>query len=133
MDVTLLLCDSAEESGGKLYILGAGWNNVSADVLFNMALAILIAIPWDRANHQVTVLAKLMTADGEPVVMGDQQVAATGQLEVGRPPGTKPGSALNVPIALKFGGVVLPAGGYRWEIEVDGQQMATAPFHAIQR
>lgn len=133
MDVTLLLCDAAEESGGKLYILGAGWSQVTADAPFNMALAVLVSVPWDRANHQIDLLAKLMTADGEQVAVGDQEVGASGKLEVGRPPGTKPGTALNVPIALKFGGVVLPAGGYRWEVEVDGQLMATAPFQSIQR
>ena len=26
MDVTMLLCDAAQESGGKLYILGGGWS-----------------------------------------------------------------------------------------------------------
>lgn len=131
MDVTLLLCDSADEIGGKLYVLGGGWSIGPANVPLNMALAILLIIPWDQANRQFKVQAQLMTDDGEHVEVGGQQVVNEGLLEVGRPPGTKPGSGLNTPIVLKVNGLVLEPGGYRWELMVDGTQMATAPFRAI--
>ena len=132
MEVTLLLCDAAENVGGKLYILGGGWSQVTADAPFNMALAVLVAVPWDRTNHGIQVAAKLMTEDGEPVVIGEDPVGATGTFEIGRPPGTKPGTQFNAPLVLRFNGVALAAGGYRWEFDVDGTQMATAPFRAIQ-
>lgn len=132
MEVTLLLCDSADEVGGKLYVLGGGWSLLQApNTPVNMALAILIAVPWDQANRRHTVAARLMTDDGEPFTMGDQQVVASGELEVGRPAGMKPGFPLNTPVALKFNGLVMPPGGYRWEFEVDGTIMATAPFRVI--
>jgi len=130
LEVTLLLCDAADESNGKLYVLGGGWNTMVPDQPINMALALLIAVPWDQANRKFTVLATLMTADGQQVRMEDQDVAATGQLEVGRPVGMKPGSPLNVPFALRFNGIALPEGGYRWEVQIDGTLMATAPFRA---
>jgi hypothetical protein len=128
VDVTLLLCDSADESGGKLYVLGGGWSVGPADTPLNMALAILLIIPWDQANKQFTVEAQLMTADGDPVEMEGQMVLNGAVLEVGRPPGTKPGTGLNTPFVLKANGLVLPPGGYRWELRVDGTQMATAAF-----
>jgi hypothetical protein len=93
-----------------------------------MALAILVIVPWDQANQQFTIEAQLMTEDGEPVAMEDQTVMNGGQLEVGRPPGIKPGSGLNTPFVLKFNGLVLEPGGYRWELRIDGTQMATASF-----
>jgi hypothetical protein len=39
---------------------------------------------------------------------------------------------LNVPIALKFNGIALTAGGYRWEVFVDGEQRAIAPFRVLE-
>ena len=44
--VTMLLCDAAQQQGGKLYILGGGWTTINfQQVPFNMALAIKLAIP----------------------------------------------------------------------------------------
>jgi hypothetical protein len=89
--VTLLLCDAAEEVGGKLYILGGGWALLQApDTPLNMALAILIAVPWDQANEEHDVEAVLVTDDGERVQIEAQEVSASGQFEAGRPPGLKP-------------------------------------------
>ena len=132
MRVTLLLCDAAEEVGGKLYVLGGGWGLLHApDTPLNLALAILIAVPWDQANEQHEVEAVLVTDDGERVQINGQELAASGQFEAGRPPGLKPGVELNVPLALKFNGIALAAGGYRWEVFVDGEQEAIAPFRVI--
>jgi hypothetical protein len=131
LEVTLLLCDGADESNGKLYVLGGGWTTVLPDVPFTMALAILIAVPWDQANRKFRFEAKLMTDDGDQVQIDGQDVAVTGDLEMGRPAGTKPGSPLNFPIAPKFNGISLPAGGYRWEVHIDGTLMASTPFRAV--
>jgi hypothetical protein len=130
VNVTLLLCDAAAVSDGKLFILGGGWSFVAAETPFNMALAILVAVPWDETNKRFEIAAKLMTEDGELVQVNDQEVVATGQMEVGRPPGVKPGSDLNAPIAFTFNGVNLLVGGYRWELLIDGKQKAIAPFRA---
>lgn len=132
MNVTLLLCDAAEVSGGKLYVLGGGWSLLAAEQPVNTALAILLAVPWDQTNRKILFAARLMTDDGDPVELEGQPVAASGILEVGRPPGIKPGTDLNTPVALKFNAIVLPAGGYRWEVEVDGDLAATAAFRAIE-
>lgn len=132
MEVTLLLCDAAQESNGKLFVLGGGWNTVMQNHPFNMALAILLEVPWDQTNKKMKIVASLMTDDGDPVQTEEgQAMEATGDLEVGRPVGIKPGSGINVPIALSFSGVSLPAGGYRWEVQIDGTMMATAPFRAL--
>ena len=132
MDVTLLLCDAAQESNGKLYVLGGGWNQVKADQPVTQALAVLVEVPWDLTNRKMTIAACLMTEDGDQVQAPDgQAVELIGDLEVGRPPGTKPGSSINVPFALTFNGVVIPSGGYRWEVKIDGDMQASAPFRAV--
>ncbi len=132
MQVTLLLCDAAQVSNGKLFVLGGGWNMVQAETPANIALAILFAVPWDQTNKQIAMEAKLMSADGEPVAINGQTVEAQGQFEVGRPPGIKPGTDMNAPLAIPFNGVALPAGGYRWEIWVDGEMSAFVPFRAME-
>lgn len=125
----MLLCDAADEVGGKLFVLGGGWSHLAlVDTPVPMALAVLIAVPWDRTNHRMTVSVKLVTDDGGQVEIEGQIVGASGQVEVGRPPGIKPGSELNLPLAFKFNGLALSQGGYRWELEIDGTQMAITPF-----
>jgi hypothetical protein len=129
MEATLLLCDAADNVGGKLYVMGGGWTQLlHADVPASMALAVLLIVSWNEANEGHQLDAALKTEDGEIVVVGDQEIRQTGRVEVGRPPGVKPGTELNVPVALTFTGLVLPAGGYVWELQIDGVPKARAPF-----
>jgi hypothetical protein len=133
MDVTMLLCDAAEVQGGKLYILGGGWSVIWAPgVPINMVLAVKLAIPWDQANQPHRIRAALRTLDGDPVDAGQGDVAAEGDLEVGRPAGLKPGSPLDAPFVLPFNGLILDPGGYLWILEIDGTEMARAPFRVEQ-
>jgi hypothetical protein len=133
LEVTLLLCDAAQEAGGKLHVIGGGWSIIQTpNSPVNMALAVLLAVEWNEANDPFQIEAKLMTDDGDLVEVDGQPVLASGQLEVGRPPGLKRGMALNTPLAFTFNGVALPPGGYRWELLVNGQQKATAPFRVMQ-
>ena len=130
MDATLLLCDHAEAVGGKLYINGGGWNVLlRPGVPVNVSLAILIEVPWDAANTQHRLRAYLLTEDGATVSgpYGDS-LEVEGEFEVGRPPGVKPGSTLNTPLAINFNALTLDAGGYEWRLEVDDALVARKPF-----
>ena len=135
MRVTLLICDAAQEMGGKLYILGGGWSQIrkgGPKSPVNMALAIVVSVPWDLANKNLKIDTKLMDEDGNPVSTPDgRAIGASGGLEVGRPTGIKPGTDLDAPLALTFNGMPLPPGGYRWEIDIDGEQQAIAPFRVL--
>lgn len=133
MDVTMLLCDAAAESGGKLYILGGGWSVVQAPgVPTPMALAIKLSIPWDRANQSHAIKLSLLDEDGQAVELGEGPVQAEGGIEVGRPPGMKPGTPLDSPFVLSFAGLALPSGGYVWELEIEGSVMARSPFRVLE-
>jgi hypothetical protein len=126
----MLLCDAAQEVGGKLYVLGGGFSVVNAlpGGLTNLALAVKINVPWDQTNRKVKIEAALMTDDGDRVDLGAGPIGAAGEFEVGRPPGVKPGSDIGVPLALPFPGLKLPLGGYRWEFSVNGTVSATTAF-----
>lgn len=133
MDATMLLCDAAEMQGGKLFILGGGWSIIWVPgVPINMALAVKLSVPWDQANEKHHVRAALIDDDGDDVDFGQGPVSAEGDLEVGRPPGLKRGMALDAPFVLPFNGIVLQPGGYVWVLEIDGTELARAPFRVME-
>jgi len=125
----MLLCDGADAVGGKLYVLGGGWSQiVIPNVPVNMALAVKLSVPWDRANEPHAVVARLVDSDGNPVEIADTEVRAEAEIETGRPPGLKPGTSLDAPFVVNFPAVALDSGGYVWELEIDGEVEARAPF-----
>ncbi len=73
VQATLILCDAAQvDPLGKLHLLGGGWS-VTGTPTTSAAVAILFKIPWDRANERLTVKLTLVSEDGAPVVIPDQQ------------------------------------------------------------
>jgi len=91
MRVTIMLADAAQESAGKLYILGGGWSVTGLDIPPS-ALAMKIDVPWDQANVRHAWVLELVSEDGVPVEIEGQSVRLEGEFEVGRPPGAAPGS-----------------------------------------
>jgi hypothetical protein len=132
MEVTMLLCDWAEEINGKLYIMGGGWNRVVANRPVSIGLGVLVQVPWDQANvpHQFGI--RLVTEDGAEVKHQDRPVSVEGRMEVGRPPGSRRGSPLNVPLAFMFNGLVVSPGSYNWQCLVDDQPLASVRFDATE-
>lgn len=125
----MLLCDAAQSVGGKLYVIGGGWSQLSAAQWPGLvSLAIRLAIPWDRANESLHMEARLVTDQGEAIEIDGTPVKAEGDLEVGRPPGMKRGSPLDTTLALNFQGLALDQGGYVWELEIADQIVARSPF-----
>jgi len=121
MRVTMLLCDYCEAVNGKLYIMGGGWS-VTGPTASPFGIAMQIQVPWDRANEQHTFRLELVDADGSPALVGEQPLVADGQFEVGRPPGMKPGTPLDFPVAFNFPPLQLPPGArYEWRLTVDGE------------
>lgn len=129
MHVTLLLCDYAEAVNGKLYVMGGGWNILFAPGQpVSMSVAAVIAVPWDRTNQSHELKLELLTDDGGAVEVEEQPVEVTGEFELGRPPGIKPGSSLNAPFVWTFAGLVLDTGGYEWKLTIAGEPVASRPF-----
>jgi hypothetical protein len=119
----MLLADSAQAVGGKLFILGGGWS-LTGPAPSPSALALKFEVPWDRANHRYDLLIELVDADGVPVVVPgtDQPIRIESTLEAGRPPGLKLGTPLDAVIALNFSPLPLePDKRYEWRLTIDGQ------------
>lgn len=124
MKVTLLLSDSAQAVGGKLYILGGGWSTCGPGPS-PMALALKIEVPWNQANLKHSLEFRLVDADGQPIQLptqvGSQEVVINADFEVGRPPGLVPGTPLDYVLAINFESLPVPPGGrYEWRLSIDG-------------
>ncbi len=129
MRVTMLLADAAQALGGKLYILGGGWTHMGpAPAPF--AIAMKFEVPWDQANRRHPWTLRLLDEDGRPVCLptrgGEEKpVEMAGAFEVGRPPGSVPGSPLDFPLVIQFGPLPLPGGRrLEWVLEIDGRSEA---------
>jgi hypothetical protein len=128
MKVTLLLADAAQAVGGKLYVLGGGWSVTGPDPSA-MALAVKIEVPWDRANIKHQWWLELLDGDGAPIELPSapdgelRPLRIDGQFEAGRPPGLKPGTPLDVALALNLAPIQLaPDGRYVWRLGIEGFQ-----------
>jgi len=123
----MMLADSAQEVGGKLYILGGGWSITGPEPV-PMAIALKLEVPWDRTNEQHSLQLELLDDDGNPVLVdgpeeGEQvPLQVTGEFEAGRPPGIKPGTPIDSALAVNFGPLALePGRRYQWRLSIDGE------------
>lgn len=123
--VTMVLADAATVSDGKLNLLGVGWNIVGPHPV-STAIGLIVDIPWGEANRRHKLRLGLRDADGEPVLMpgpegSRQPIELQTELEVGRPPGVRPGTPLPVPLAIPVPPLPLAAGTrYVWQLQIDG-------------
>lgn len=122
-----MLCDHAQVAEGKLFIAGGGWNITNADAP-SSALAVLFGVPWDRTNQRISFTLVLQDADGhvvtQPTDLGPLEVQIRGDFEVGRPPGSLPGTELEAPMAWTVPPLKLrPGQRYAWVLSIDGETM----------
>lgn len=119
VEVTMLMADAAQVADGKLFVLGGGLQLLPARPQ-PVAIALLLKVPWDRANLPHEWKLELLDEDGMPVFANDRPVLVAGQFEAGRPAGWPPGTPLQVPLAINFSAVpVRPGGAYTWRLAVD--------------
>jgi hypothetical protein len=129
----MLLADYAVVSDGKLTIVGGGWSQTGPEPS-SFGIGLLIQVPWDQANTLHSFSVELVDSDGAAVVLEteeeEQSVAFGGEFEVGRPPGLKPGTPLDFPVAVNSTPLPLEPGRYEWRLMIDGQSREdwTLPF-----
>jgi hypothetical protein len=128
MKVTMLLADYVQVSDGKLTVVGGGWSLTGPEPT-PFGIAILVHVPWDQANRRHTLRLELVDADGIPVTIpgddGDGEPVVflnDVEFEVGRPAGIKPGTPLEVPLAVNSGPLPLePGSRYEWRLSINGE------------
>ena len=133
MMATMLLADAAQAIENKLYVLGGGWSITGPDPTPS-AIAIVLKVPWDEANARHDLRIELIDADGRPILVGSPEdqgkpVVIESQFEVGRPPGLRPGTPIDLAFAVNISPLPLPPGGrYEWRLTIDGH--SEAHWHA---
>ncbi len=110
-------------------MLGGGWSLVSASTP-SFAVVVKIEVPWNAANEPHRLALELVNDDATPVMVhtaGEEvAVEGAGSFEVGRPPGVKPGTALDLPIVFNFQSLSLqPGRRYVWRLSIDGRDDLT--------
>jgi hypothetical protein len=126
MKATLLLADYAQVAEGKLNVIGAGWS-VTGPLPTPFALALLIQVPWDRANERHSFRLELVDSDGEAVTVplpegGEGPLVIEAGFEVGRPPGLKRGTPLEVPLAINLPPQPFePGRRYEWRLTINDE------------
>ena len=133
MEATLFLADAAQVSpDGKLHALGIGWSVTTSPMTAPSTVGIILHVPWDETNRKIKWTLDLIDGDGRPVQLPAGPGNATSihmenEIEVGRPPGIRQGSAINVPFAVNVGPMPLPAGTtFEWVLRIDPKEWRTA-------
>ena len=126
-----MLADAAQVQGGKLFVLGGGFDTISARTLpivhRSLALAMVAEVEPDERHRDLEISIQLLDEDGQSL-----DVEAKGKLRVGAPPNLPPGATSIVPIVSPFHNIEFPeAKGYAFVIDFEGDELARVRFRVI--
>jgi hypothetical protein len=126
-----LLADYAEIVGGKLYVMGGGWDFyrvASEPAQVRLAVAVGLRLEWEETNQPQPVTVRVEHEDGAELARID------GQVNVGRPPNLPPGSTQLAQLAVNLSLNLQQLGGFRVRINAGTGQSAltrTLPFRVV--
>jgi len=132
VQIDALLCNHAEAVNNLLYLSGGGVEialvqpGTAPPYLCNLAIGILVTVPWGQTNQQHMVDIHLLSEDGEPVLVPtgpdvQQPLQARLAFNVGRPAGLTVGDDQHVALAANLPSLPMPSlGKYEFVIRLDG-------------
>ena len=147
MEAEAFLADSIASAEGKLYVQGAGWNQLNVQTLparhDRIGVGVIVTVPYTATNQPHKFTLHLEDEDGNTLPLGDAPPGAEtadgkirefgGQFSVGRPPSMPPGDEQAVAIAINIDGLQFAAAGrYRFIIELDGSRAKELAFRVTQ-
>ncbi|MEO9256573.1 MAG: hypothetical protein ABI305_13620 [Tepidiformaceae bacterium] len=134
MDIEhVLLADYAEVVGGKLYLMGGGWDTNTVNELpaaLRLAVALGLRIEWDETDLLIPVLIRIEDDDGR------EYLRMEGSIQTTRPADLPDGAtqlsqlAANLPLTLPS------AGGYNVRVLAgsgDNEVQRSLPFRVFKR
>lgn len=126
-----MLADAAQVQGGKLFILGGGFDTISVRSLpavhRSLTLALVAEVDPDERQRDLELSIRLIDEDGASV-----GVEAKGRLRVGAPPNLPPGSSSIVPIVSPFHNITFPdAKGYVFVVSLNDRELARVAFRVV--
>jgi Family of unknown function (DUF6941) len=130
MDVEwLILGDAAQVNGGKLYLMGGGWDVLTINSTFpvnqRMGLAVSFIVPWNETNEKRDFDVAILTDDGEQVAK------IGGQIEQGRPPGIPVGTPQRAQIAADLALQIKKPGVFSIVANADGGEGKRTQFRVV--
>lgn len=128
----MLLADSAEAIGGKLYVLGGGWDrimipNLPARSPKPFVVALGITVPYTHTNRKFALALELLDADGAQI----GEVLHINDLQTGRPVGLTPGTPQTTPLTIMTNPEFPGPGRYSFVAHIDGQIRRTVSFEVL--
>jgi hypothetical protein len=117
----LLAADASDAVGGKLYLLGGGWDRLTLPRIpgppaVPFAVALGISVPWSLTNRKTGFSVDVVDADG-----GEAARLAGGEFEVGRPVGLRAGTPQRFQITVPAQPTFEAEGRYVIRCSVDGE------------
>ena len=125
----LILCDAAQVTGNKLYVLGGGWDVITVaglPTIHRGAVAVAVRVPWHETNQRHTVELEVVHDDGGSLVK------VNGEFQVGQPPNALPGQDQRMQFAANLDLQLQHAGGYAMIARIDGEESERMPFRVVQ-
>jgi hypothetical protein len=125
----MMAADGAQAVGGKLYILGGGFDRLNMPTVpfaHRFDVAMLIDVPWNATNQPYEVVVELVTAD-----MEFAGYRAEARMETGRPPGTRQGTSITVPVAIPVLAEFRQPGRYVLRASVNGRLKNQLAIEAV--
>jgi hypothetical protein len=128
----LILADSAQVVGNKLYLLGGGWDQITVNAPFpveqRIALALSIKVAWNETNQKHSFEVEIVSENNE-TEEPKSMMKAGGQFELGRPPGIVPGQEQRVQMALDMTLKLENDGAKTVIARIEGQEMRRLSFY----
>jgi hypothetical protein len=129
---TAMLADAAQVQGGKLFVLGGGFDTISARTLPvrhpNLTVALVAEVDPDERHRDLEIMITLIDEDGNKL-----GVEAKGKMRVGAPPNLPPGSSSIVPIVSPFYNVKFEeAKGYAFVVSYEEEELARITFRVVE-
>jgi hypothetical protein len=122
----LILADAAQVVGGKLYVMGGGWDILNVNTGFpaqqRCAVAASFIVPWNETNQKHNVEIEIVSEDGV------EMAKIAGQFEVGRPPGVPLGSEQRTQLAADMGMTFEKPGVFSIVASIEGVESTRTTF-----
>ncbi len=126
-----MLADSAQVQGGKLFVLGGGFDTITTRSLpvvhRSLAVALVAVVSPEERHRDLVITVNLVGEDDESI-----GVEAKGRLRVGAPPNLPPESSSVVPIVTPFYNVRFKeAQKYGFVVGFEGEELARVAFRVM--
>jgi hypothetical protein len=125
----LVLTDYAESVNGKLYTLGAGWNNLRFPELpqeWRFSVGFGIDVSWDETNRQHSL--ELVIQDPDGVELGEP---LTMEIEAGRPPEAQAGQDQRIVLAFNVGATFETTGPHALVFRSGDEELERSRFYVF--